>query len=287
MERRMTSLDRFREWATSESERSEKPWPVSTAVLTRDESILSLGLPELCCPIFPVDPAPPKRVSDDGSYVMWEAFNKLPRYPDPTEAERLLHRVDEVLAIFPELDLAYVAQAQALARLSLFTQAEAVVERALRICPVRSALCETTGLIKLYQGDAVCFGWFMQACLLGYESFGPYLELAEIARAVGMNELNERLLNACDILNKHSIVRLRRDESKNEIISKNREGLRAALGKFFGFACAFLPPSDVLPSPDNEKEREIELILDRGYPEEEGRPRLEPMRKILDRRGFM
>jgi hypothetical protein len=137
--------------------------------------------------------------------------------------------------------------------------------------------------MKLYQHDAACFGWFMQACLLGYESYGPYLELAEAAKAVGMMDLFERLLNACDILNNHSIVRLRADESKDAIISRDREGLRAALHIFLRFATAFLPPSDVLPPPDNEEQRWIELKLNTVNPDGE----LKPLMRILDRRRFV
>ena len=279
-----TSLDKYRQWATSETERPEKPWPISKSLLTGDTSILSLTVSELCCPLFPVDPPPPKRISDDRVHFVWDVFTKLPRHPDPREVKILLNNIDEVRVIFPDVDLTYVAEAQAVARLSLFAQAEAVLEKALRICPVRSALCDAVGLTKLYQGEMVCFGWFMQACLLGYESYGPYLQLSEAAKALGMMELSNRLLNASDILSGGTIPRLRTPESTISIASESKRTLQVALETFLEFAHIFLPPIDVLPPPDSETERGQDIIIMRGWPEEQGKPILQPMRKILDRR---
>jgi hypothetical protein len=184
-----------------------------------------------------------------------------------------------LLALFPKFDLTYVAQALALARISRFSEAEVILGTAFLNCPVRSALCKALGDIKLWQENPVAFGWYMQACLLGYESYIPYLELSEAASAIGMVELGNRLLNASDIL-RTSMYRVSSKSATRFIARKDPKNLHAALEEFLNFANCFLPPADILPQSDESNERATWLILCKPNPE--GWPTA--TEKILNRR---
>jgi len=231
-----------------------------------------LKLQDLCCPLFPVDPEPPKRLfSDDRLHQLWDRYAQLSDPPPAEEVNSFLYEISEsnVLSLFPEFDLIYVAQAVALARVFRFADAEAVLENAFRKCPVKSALCKALGDTKLWQGDIVAFGWYMQSCLLGYESCLPYLQLAQAAKAIALQEISNCLLNATDIVGGTSMYRLSPPSAvwTTSIAKKDTKTLRDTFETFFRFANSFLPPSDMFPPDDEQKERAIQLILCSGDPE--------------------
>jgi len=233
-------------------------------------------------PTFPVDPEPPKHIPDDDRlHQLWQRYIQLGDPPTTEDVASLLNEISksDVLSLFPEFDLIYVAKALALARVSNFSEAEEILESAFRKCRFRSALCKALGDTKLWQGETVALGWYMQACLLGYDAYLPYLQLSEAARAFGMVELGNRLLNASDIIGE-SLHRLSPVSAQRirSIVEKDPESLRFAIEKFLKFADCFLPPDDVLPLPDNN-EREVWFSFLKINPE----GWLTPKTKILDR----
>lgn len=235
------------------------------------QNFLSLDLQDLCHPLFPVDPNPPKRdsyESDERLHKIWDRYNKIKDPVSTDDVASLLVEISKsnVLSIFPEFDLTYVAQALALARISRFGEAEASLETGFNNCAVKSALCKAMGDVKLWEQNPVAFGWYMQACLLGYESLLPYLELSEAANALGMTEIGIRLLNASDILST-SMLRKSPDSDTRFIARKDSKKLQFALEEFLRFADTFLPPDDILPPIEKSNERAQWLILCKGNPE--------------------
>jgi hypothetical protein len=270
-------FEKYWQWAISEVEFSKASWHGFND--STSTNVLSLKLQDLCCPLFPVDPEPPKRISDERLHQLWQKYSKLDDPPTKEAVATLLSEISksDLLSLFPEFDLIFVAKALALARVSRFSEAEEILESAFRKCRVRSALCNALGSIKLWQGETVAIGWFMQACLLGYETFLPYLQLSEAANTNGMVELGNRLLNASDIISS-SMNRLSPESAMRYIAQKDSVGLHLALVRFLDFADRFLPPTDILPPLDDQRERSVWLILIRGDPY-----RPSPTKKILDR----
>ncbi len=256
------------EWAKGEPRELSVSWQ-SYRPMQSPVDVRRLTLEELCCPMFEVDPPPPKRISDDQLHDAWDKYSKLPRNPDPRNVEALLDQTKELLTVFPTFDLTYVARAGTLARLSLFVDAEDVLADGFRNCSVRSALCASMGYVYALQGEHRAFGWHMQACHLGYEEYIPYLVLSEAAGAVGLKELRTRLLNAVDCISS-SMPRLGASHSANSVASvalKNKELLIRAFSIFTKYADVYLPPVDAFPPVEDEHQRSIEAILVRGNPD--------------------
>jgi hypothetical protein len=260
------NLIEYLKWAKGEPQELPTSWksyyPIQGCV-----DIGGLTLEELCSPIFEVDPLPPKRISDARLLDVWETYSKLPRQPDPHDVELLLQQIRKLRPIFPAFDLIYVAQAGSLARLSRFAEAEALLAEGFCNCSVKSALCETMGDVYFWQGENRSFGWYMQACHLGYESFAPYLLLSEAAALLGLEEIRVRLLNAVDSISS-SLPRLPASSSTVSVVSKDKPRLIQAFRKFLEYANVYLPPMDAFPPLEDEKQRSIEAILVRGNPDE-------------------
>jgi hypothetical protein len=272
-------------WATSEVDAARAPWPEPRG-LPYPASVLTLKLQDLCSPIFPVDPEPPKRTWDERLNHIWDRYSRLGDPPSAKDVDSLLDEISrsEVLSLFPEFDLTYVAQALALARVSRFADAEDVLESAFRKCPVKSALCKALADTKLWYPQAVAFGWYMQSCLLGYESYLPYLQLSEAATAVGMVELGNRLLNASDIVGE-SMRRLSPAAVTRSLAQGVADRLRLAFEEFLQFADCFLPPADVLPPPDDQHEREVWFSILKMNPEGKPTPRSRVLGRAFARKG--
>lgn len=222
----------------------------------------ALKLEDLCLPIFPADPDPPKRdssavTSSDLLHMIWDSYSSLGDPPDRTAADALigLFSTSDVFSQFPDFDLAYVAYSGALAGVSRFEDAEAVLDEAFAKCQVRSTLCLAMAEVKWVQVDPVALGWFMQACLLGYESWKPYLVLANAARSVGLEDLAARLFNAVDVLDS-SMRRFRPGSAwwhrNQKIAGKEITGVDTALRSFERLATFFLPPVTFFPSEGHE-----------------------------------
>jgi|GEM_PF-3463598 len=254
---------KYMEWARGEPRELPVSWK-SYRPIQGYVDVGGLTLEELCCPIFEVDPPPPKRIKDDRLLEAWERYSKLPRQSDRMIVEPLLQQTRKLLPIFPGSDLIYVAQAGTLARLSRFAEAEALLADGFRNCSVKSALCETMGDVCFWQGKPCSFGWYMQACHLGYESFAPYLLLSEAAALLGLTEIRIRLLNAVDSISS-SLPRLPASNSTASVVSKDKLPLIQAFQKFLEYADVYLPSVDFFP--EDEKQRSIEAILARGDPD--------------------
>ncbi len=269
------SID-YMEWAKGAPRELPASWKTYQAI-QGDVNFGGLALMDLCAPLFEVDPPAPKRIPDARLLAAWQAYNQLPRQPDPHAVELLLQQTRTLLPLFPGFDLLYVAQAGALARLSRFAEAEALLAEGLRACTLRSALCVGMGDVRFAQGDPCSLGWYMQACHLGYESLMPYLLLSEAAASLDLATLRARLLNAVDSLSS-SLPRLPASHPMASVVSKDRQRLIQAFEKFLEYADPYLPPADAFSDPADMKQRSIEVLLLRGNPE--GPP---PAFRICDR----
>jgi ankyrin repeat protein len=243
------------------------------------ERLLSSDLEDLCAPILPVDPEPAKRrdkfTSCDSGHLVWDRYSRLDDPASKSEAESLIKYIEKenILVVLPQFDLMYVAKASALVALSRFSEAEVVIREGLQKCKVRSSLCMAFGEIKWMMFETVSMGWFMQACLIGYESWKPYLILSEAALNVGLKELSLRLLNAADLLNYH-MIRFKEGSPwairTTAICQKDSLRIYSALKKFQRFADSFLPPVDFFPDPNCDNlDRNAEVIICSNFPSEE------------------
>lgn len=272
---------KYWDWANTVTLPRSFQWHHDRQLLMSDKGALSFGLLDLCFPIWQVDRAPKPR-ADTRWHSLFQRYAELVDPPIPEEVDSLLSDIIKsgIIADFPDFDLTYMIQALALARTSRFTEAEAILEDALSRCPVKSALCKAVGDTKLWQNEVVSYGWYMQACLLGYDSYLPYLQLSYTSATIGKHDISIRLLNASDCLCGSKMFRLspKSAQKTENVARKETDNMRKAFDIFLEFADFFLPPTDLLPKP-NDEQRQVAMSILQINPE--GMPT--PKMRIVDR----
>jgi tetratricopeptide (TPR) repeat protein len=169
-------------------------------------------------------------------------------------------------------------QARSLMQNHCWVEAERIAQDGLKTCMRKDRLCEVIGDICLEKNNPDAIGWYMQACLINSHSWEPYLLVSYAARAMGLDALAWRCLNACDTIR----IGLRIPELEvliSKLVwysSKSDDGsdLLTAMQSFEKAMDPYLPSADEFPH-DMEK-RGIFLRQALDYD-----PDLPPVKQLL------
>ncbi len=156
--------------------------------------------------------------------------------------------------------ISYIWRANAQAALGNYDAAYKTLELGLVKSPRTDGILQTFGDLKFDQNCVESFGWWMQSCMVGGESFFPYLYLSNLAYELDMPDLNKQLLAAADLLS-YSQPRMDYEliEKHKLLINNNLDVLKSACSKFENSITGYLPSPTFLP--DNEVDRSVFVNL--------------------------
>lgn len=173
-------------------------------------------------------------------------------------------------------------QAYSLMQNKRWGEARKIIQDGMQICKRKDRLCELIANIYHIEQNSLAIGWYMQSCVLGSPSWVPYLMVSYAARALGLDDIAWRCLNACDVI-ETGMKRIDKLETEiaNLVRYSDQSQLVSAMKNFEKVMDSCLPLSNELPH--DQKERSIFLLQnvtgDTEIPPESLRTRL------LRRRG--
>ncbi|OHE24606.1 MAG: hypothetical protein A2X92_04275 [Syntrophus sp. GWC2_56_31] len=174
-----------------------------------------------------------------------------------------------------------VKQAYSLMQNKRWGEARKIIQNGLQTCNRKDRLCELIANIYLNEKNPLAIGWYMQSCVIGSPSWVPYLMVSYAARALGLDDIAWRCLNACDVIDtgmkridnlEIDIADLVRNSNRSEIIS--------SLINFERILDPYLPAANEIPHDQSEREIFTSLNLT-GDPE---KPPLKQMLRLMRRR---
>lgn len=174
-----------------------------------------------------------------------------------------------------------VKQAYSLMQDRRWGEARKAIQDGLRTCNRKDRLCELFANIFLNEKNPIAIGWYMQSCLLGSPSWVPYLLVSYAARALALDEIAWRCLNACDVIDTgmKRIDKLETDIAE-VVKNSNQSQLVAAMKNFEKEMNPYLPSSDEIPH--DQMKRSIFLLQNIT-----GDPDMQPLKqrfRIIKRR---
>jgi hypothetical protein len=131
-------------------------------------------------------------------------------------------------------------------------EAKITAQGGLQSCMRKDRMCELMGDICLEKNNPAAIGWYMQACLIASPSWEPYLLVAYAARALGLDEMAWRCLNACDVIRGARIPQLE-TAITGLVRSSDRSQLLIAMQGFERVMDSYLPSADELPHDQMER----------------------------------
>jgi hypothetical protein len=154
--------------------------------------------------------------------------------------------------LHPESDDDTVKQAYSLMQNLKWEEARRIIQDGLKTLNRKDRLCELLANIYLNEKNPVAIGWYMQSCVLGSPSWVPYLLVSYAARALGLDDIAWRCLNACDVIDEKRIDQLEKDIA-DIVKNSNRSELLTAMKTFEKTMDPYLPLSDELPHDQMER----------------------------------
>jgi hypothetical protein len=154
---------------------------------------------------------------------------------DRAACEELEKATRDLPNAFPEFALGYVWRSIALGGLARFSEAFEVLQTGLDTCPDPLQICAGCAHICEQKGSMAQFGWHMQQCFLGTDSYWPYLVLAQAALSCDMQGIAKPLLGASDVLCPGwETWRLQEEEVAriDSLVRSDLPGMRDALTRF-------------------------------------------------------
>ena len=151
---------------------------------------------------------------------------------DSIPFKNLLRRMPPIEK-YPSFIIPYIWRANAQAALGKYDASYKILELGLVKSPRTDGILQTFGDLKFDQNCVESFGWWMQSCMVGGESFFPYLYLSNLAYELDMPDLNKQLLAAADLLS-YSQPRMDYEliEKHKLLIKNNLDVLKSACSKF-------------------------------------------------------
>ena len=149
------------------------------------------------------------------------------------------------------------------------------IQDGLRTCNRKDRLCELIANILLNEKNPLAIGWYMQSCLLGSPSWVAYLLVSYAARALALDDIAWRSLNACDVIDTgmKRIDKLEIDIAE-VVRDSNQSQLVAAMKNFEKEMDPYLPSSDEIPH--DQVERSTFLLQNIA-----GDPQMQPLKQRL------
>lgn len=172
-------------------------------------------------------------------------------------------RIRAVESFYLDLPIIYVWNAYVWAWLGTYDSAYISISIGLLRCADKSELCYEMGQLQSEQNKMSAFGWWMQACMLAYDTPFPYLKLATTANETGLTDLERRLLNLSDTL-WSGMLRLPTDDDDAKIRYLARQDIkrvRESLESFARYMNMFLPDADLLPLPEDKLRRAKDIKI--------------------------
>ncbi len=139
-------------------------------------------------------------------------------------------------------------QAYSLMQNKRWGEARKIIQDGLQTCKRKDRLCDLIANIYHIEKNPLAIGWYMQSCVLGSPSWVPYLLVSYAARALGLDDIAWRCLNACDVI-ETGMKRIDKLETDIADLVKNfdQSQLLVAMKNFEKAMCPYLPSSDELP----------------------------------------
>lgn len=201
----------------------------------------------------------------------------------------LQKKIRVVESFYLDLPVIYVWNAYVWAWLGSYDSAYISISSGLLRCADKAELCYEMGKLQSEQNRTSAFGWWMQACMLAYDTPHPYLYLATAAAETGLTDLELRLLNLCDA---HWVMlRLPTDDDvkMRDLARKNTKKTKESLENFGRYMTPFLPAADLLPSPKDNLGRAEDVQVQKFFGESS--PLIQEkvrLQRIFDRgKGFI
>lgn len=150
------------------------------------------------------------------------------------------------------------AQAYSLMENAKWEEAGDIIEEGIESCDRKDRLCELIANIYVNEENPLGIGWYMQACVLGSRNWVPYLCVSYAARAIGLDDLAWRCLNACDVL-ESGMKRIPSFETVIKDLVKHlrhsdRSQLLEAMKSFTDAMDPYLPAPGELPHGRSKRE---------------------------------
>jgi len=201
----------------------------------------------------------------------------------------LQKKIRMVESLYLDLPAIYVWNAYVWVWLGNYDSAYISISYGLLRCEDKTDLCYKMGNLQSEQSRLSAFGWWMQACMLAHDLPHPYLYLATAAADTGLRDLELRLLNLSDA--RWGMLRLPTDHNMKlrDLAEKDRKKVKESLENFGLYMIPFLPPADLLPSPEDNSGRAGEIQLQKFFGESS--PMIKEkvrLQRIFDRgKGFI
>jgi hypothetical protein len=147
-----------------------------------------------------------------------------------------------------------VKHARSLMRIGGSEEAASIAQDGLQTCMRKDRLCEVMGDICLDKKNPAAIGWYMQACLIASPSWEPYLLVSYAARALGLDDMAWRCLNACDVIRAGPRIPELETAIADLVRNSDRSQLLIAMQDFKRAMDSYLPSVDELPHGQMERE---------------------------------
>jgi len=155
---------------------------------------------------------------------------------------------------FHDFDVVYIWTAKTYVALENTKKAKEILYSGLEHSKRLFFIMEELGEIYFKEGNFLSIGWWMKSCIIGTESYMPYLYLSYAAKFHDKDELSKRLLAAADVISWRTKHRFKTNDIISriyEVLRKNDNETKAAFETFENKIKNYLPPTDLLPDDDS------------------------------------
>jgi ankyrin repeat protein len=176
-------------------------------------------------------------------------------YQNNEKYKTLLNKLPPI-SKFHDFDIIYIWTAKTYVALENVRRAKEILfsglEHSKRLFYIMEELANT----YFEEDNYLSFGWWMQSCIIGTDSYMPYLYLSYAAMFLEKDELSKRLLAASDIISMGSMYRFNSNDIISgiyEVFNINKNEITIAFETFENKMNRYLPSSGFLPDDDDDR----------------------------------